>query len=136
MSSPEVRLTTAGKLVLNVVAAAVIFFVFQLFPEFPFNWLVALVVLAVISSVLDTSIFSLPNLGGKASAGGSVEGSVKWFNGTKGFGFITADNGDEVFLHFKNLDGINKRQVKPGMRVSFTVVEGDRGPQAENVTEA
>jgi CspA family cold shock protein len=63
------------------------------------------------------------------------EGLVKWFNYTKGFGFITRDSGDDIFVHFKSIrgEGEGKRGLRDGQRVEFSVVEGDKGLQADDV---
>jgi CspA family cold shock protein len=59
-------------------------------------------------------------------------GSVKWFNPNKGFGFITCDNGDDVFVHQRSLDG-NRRKLAPGQRVSFSLQENEKGLYADAV---
>lgn len=59
-------------------------------------------------------------------------GIIKWFNTNKGFGFITRDSGEDVFVHFRSVQGRN-RNLKPGQMVEYRVVQGDRGPQAEDV---
>lgn len=61
------------------------------------------------------------------------EGEVKWFNVTKGFGFITRSNGEEIFVHFRSIRGENRRGLRDGQKVSFVVTESDKGPQAEDV---
>jgi len=61
------------------------------------------------------------------------EGEVKWFNVTKGFGFITRKNGEEIFVHFRSIRGENRRGLRDGQPVSFVVTESDKGPQAEDV---
>lgn len=63
-------------------------------------------------------------------------GSVKWFNANKGFGFITRDSGDDVFVHFRSIRGDGHRVLKDGQRVEFEVTEGDKGLQAEDVAVA
>ena len=60
-------------------------------------------------------------------------GTVKWFNASKGFGFITRDNGDDVFVHFRSIRGEGHRVLYDGQRVEFFVSEGDKGLQAEDV---
>jgi cold shock protein len=60
-------------------------------------------------------------------------GSVKWFNGNKGFGFIVRDNGEEIFVHFRSIMGDGRRSLRDGQPVTFTVVDTDKGPQAEEV---
>ena len=62
------------------------------------------------------------------------QGTVKWFNAKKGYGFISDEQGNDVFVHFSalNMDGF--KELKDGETVEFEVVEGDKGPQAANVT--
>jgi CspA family cold shock protein len=61
------------------------------------------------------------------------QGTVKWFNGTKGYGFIQRESGDDVFVHFKAIVGDGYRNLEEGQRVEFNVTQGQKGPQAENV---
>lgn len=62
-------------------------------------------------------------------------GSVKWFNETKGFGFITPSNGGEdSFVHFRSITGEGFKTLVEGQKVSFSVEKGNKGPQAANVT--
>ncbi len=70
-----------------------------------------------------------------AKAGAREQGLVKWFNYTKGFGFITRNSGDDIFVHFKSIrgEGNNKRGLRDGQRVEFNVTEGEKGLQAEDV---
>lgn len=65
---------------------------------------------------------------------GDEEGTVKWFNVKKGFGFIVRDSGDEVFVHFRAIRGRGRRVLRQGQLVRFTVVEADKGLQADNVS--
>jgi len=62
------------------------------------------------------------------------KGTVKWFNSSKGFGFIQRDQGDDVFVHFRAITGDGYRSLEEGQRVEFTVTQGQKGLQAENVT--
>lgn len=60
-------------------------------------------------------------------------GTVKWFNDAKGFGFISRDNGDDVFVHFRAIQGTGFRSLQEGEKVSFKVVQGQKGLQADEV---
>jgi CspA family cold shock protein len=60
---------------------------------------------------------------------------VKWFNAEKGFGFITRDDGNDVFVHHTAIVGEGYRRLDEGQKVSFDVTEGKKGPQASNVTK-
>ena len=60
-------------------------------------------------------------------------GTVKWFDSAKGFGFITSDEGNDVFVHFSAILSNGFKTLEEGQKVSFEVVEGARGPQAANV---
>ncbi len=61
-------------------------------------------------------------------------GTVKWFNAPKGYGFIRRDSGSDVFVHYRAIMGEGYRTLHDGQRVEFTVTEGQKGLQAENVT--
>ena len=61
------------------------------------------------------------------------QGTVKWFNGSKGFGFIGRDSGEDVFVHFSAIVSDGFRSLDEGQRVEFNVTQGTKGPQAENV---
>jgi len=63
-----------------------------------------------------------------------MTGRVKWFNAEKGFGFIEREDGDDVFVHFSAIQGTGFKSLNEGDEVSFDIVDGDRGPQASNVT--
>lgn len=60
-------------------------------------------------------------------------GIVKWFNATKGYGFIERDLGGDVFVHYTSIAGSGYRTLEDGERVEFTVIEGEKGPQAQEV---
>lgn len=62
-----------------------------------------------------------------------AKGTVKWFNDSKGFGFIKQDQGDDVFVHFRAISGNGHRSLKEGQRVEFTITQGQKGLQADNV---
>lgn len=63
-----------------------------------------------------------------------VSGVVKWFNDEKGFGFIEREGSADVFVHFRAINGTGRRTLQEGQQVSFEIVQGQKGPQAENVT--
>jgi CspA family cold shock protein len=61
-------------------------------------------------------------------------GTVKWFNDSKGFGFISREKGDDVFVHFSAIRGEGFRSLGEGQKVEFVVTQGQKGPQAQDVT--
>ena len=61
-------------------------------------------------------------------------GTVKWFNEAKGFGFIERESGPDVFAHFRAINGSGFKTLLEGQKVEFTVTEGDKGPQADDIT--
>ena len=65
-----------------------------------------------------------------------VMGTVKWFNPTKGFGFIEQEGGEDVFVHHSAINSEGYRTLEEGQRVEFTLGQGQKGPAAENVTLA
>ncbi|HWR67948.1 MAG TPA: cold-shock protein [Desulfomonilia bacterium] len=65
-----------------------------------------------------------------------AQGTVKWFNDSKGFGFVTADNGEDVFVHHTAIKQEGFRSLEEGQRVTFDIVPGPKGPQASNVYKA
>ncbi|MDO9509549.1 MAG: cold-shock protein [Thermovirgaceae bacterium] len=62
-----------------------------------------------------------------------MQGTVKWFNEAKGYGFVTPDEGNDVFVHFSAIQGDGFKTLAEGQRIEFEVVQGDKGPQAANV---
>ena len=108
--------------------------------------------LSVATVALLSALFARPstavksNRGGKKSRNRSIaprtkpakqgkreQGEVKWFNSTKGFGFITRDSGEDIFVHFRSIRGEGHRTLKDGERVDFIVSDGDKGLQADEV---
>ncbi len=63
-------------------------------------------------------------------------GTVKWFNDAKGFGFISRENGEDVFVHFRAIQGTGFKSLQEGQKVTFTVVKGPKGLQADQVQPA
>ena len=63
-----------------------------------------------------------------------AQGTVKWFNGDKGYGFIAVEGGADVFVHFSAITGGGYRSLEEGQKVEFDITQGQKGPQAENVS--
>ena len=66
----------------------------------------------------------------------AMKGTVKWFDVKKGFGFIQQEDGNDVFVHYSNISGNGFKVLEDGESVEFEVVEGNKGPQAQNVVKA
>jgi CspA family cold shock protein len=64
-----------------------------------------------------------------------MTGTVKWFNSEKGYGFVTSEEGLDIFVHYTAITGDGFKSLEEGAKVEFEVVEGDRGPQAANVVK-
>ena len=64
----------------------------------------------------------------------TVRGTVKWFNESKGFGFIEQSSGPDVFAHYSSIAGSGFKTLAEGQQVEFTITQGQKGPQAENIT--
>jgi cold shock protein len=62
-----------------------------------------------------------------------MNGTVKWFNAQKGFGFITGEDGKDVFAHFSQIKSEGYKSLEEGQKVTFDVAQGPKGPQAENI---
>jgi len=62
-----------------------------------------------------------------------LKGTVKWFNAEKGYGFISVEDGDDVFVHFSAIQGEGFKTLEEGQAVEFDITDGNRGPQAANV---
>jgi len=63
----------------------------------------------------------------------TINGTVKWFNESKGFGFIEQESGPDLFAHYSAISGSGFKTLAEGQRVQFTVTQGQKGPQAENI---
>ncbi|MEY4641885.1 MAG: hypothetical protein RLZZ227_1879 [Pseudomonadota bacterium] len=96
----------------------------------------AIALLAAILTLLFTSKPSRQpsrKVAAVATGTGKETGSVKWFSASKGFGFITRDNGEDIFVHFRSISSNGHRVLREGQRVEFAVAEGSKGLQAEDV---
>ena len=69
-----------------------------------------------------------------SSSAGQTQGTVKWFNYKKGFGFIEQENGEDVFVHHRSIIGKGRKSLREGQKVLMDIVDGDKGLQAENVS--
>lgn len=130
----------------SAVAAAVLVFLLKAVSAMPAVTLAAFIVSFVVimaCAIACALIASGQSLGGSmASVARSVAersddrevGLVKWFNVSKGFGFITRENGEDVFVHFRNIRGRGHRSLTEGQKVRFNVRQGDKGLQAEDVS--
>lgn len=90
-----------------------------------------LILLVFLPAVL-MLLMALPPLPTRVK-GPRESGKVKWFNATKGFGFITREQGDDVFVHYRSIRGEGHRTLREGQSVEFVVTKGDKGLQAEDV---
>ncbi len=105
--------------------------------------LIGYVVFAVATLVVQLIVNSLSVKGEGADSASSryvteqedvrETGTVKWFNVSKGFGFITRDQGEDIFVHFRSIRGRGHRFLKEGQKVKFDVIKGDKGLQADDV---
>lgn len=105
-------------------------------PDYAKLWAISFVSIftaSVLSAKTSTSSSSSSNV---AISGDQERGTVKWFNAAKGFGFITRENGEDVFVHFRSIQGKGHRSLGEGQAVIFSVTEGDKGLQAVDVTSA
>ena len=92
---------------------------------------VTVIILFVACAIAALLSPAMENIGSFSSS--REQGKVKWFNISKGYGFITRDNGEDVFVHFRSIRGRGRRSLFEGQSVEFIVTEGEKGPQAEDV---
>ena len=91
-------------------------------------------VLASLNKVVGGAVQDKDENGSNNHSKGSRDtGQVKWFNSSKGFGFITRDDGQDVFVHFRSIRGEGRRFLRDGQRVAFETGQGEKGLQAEDV---
>ena len=105
-------------------------------PAYAKLWLISFISI-VIASVLSAKLApAKPHTSKVKMSANQERGTVKWFNAAKGFGFITRENGEDVFVHFRSIQGKGHRSLGEGQAVIFSVAEGDKGLQAVDVTSA
>lgn len=92
--------------------------------------------ISIFAACMLVAITSKGNKKSVRQADGREKGTVKWFNAAKGFGFITRDNGEDIFVHFRSIQGKGHRSLGEGQTVFFEVTEGDKGLQAVDVSSA
>jgi cold shock protein len=139
------RKTLISAILITLISIPVVFFLHPLINNPVF--ITGLIFLACLATAALAQVGSKPAKSGKrkparrhkadsnrSSSNAPRElGSVKWFNASKGFGFITRDSGDDVFVHFRSIRGEGHRVLKDGQRVEFSVSQGDKGLQADDV---
>jgi CspA family cold shock protein len=147
-------MTITGRIIIALAVAAAVATATTYFQS-PGSWFDPILFAALCVATVATVLLS--SMGGQAAAGhhpvledrqqaapssttgaaatdaGRENGQVKWFNVSKGFGFITKDDGEEIFVHFRSIRGEGRRSLRDGQRVSFIVAQSDKGPQAEDV---
>lgn len=94
-----------------------------------------LIVVAIIFSALKKSPSNGSSDNSVSTEPGTIGGTVKWFNKDKGFGFITQDDGGDVFVHYNDINGSGRKVLREGQKVTMDVVDGEKGPQAKNVSK-
>jgi CspA family cold shock protein len=127
-------------LVLSIIGSLVLMFLLPSFgmepevgSETEAGVLIAIVIVVVLfaqgalQSVIANRRFEL------VPTGPREEGTVKWFNSTKGFGFITREDGEDVFVHYRSIRGRNRYLLREGATVSYALGRSGKGPQAEDV---
>jgi CspA family cold shock protein len=132
-----------AKLIISLIIAAIAATLTSLMSTgelFNAQLMIAFCVATVVTALVTHSHVRAPSPAGAApeqqstsSDAGRETGEVKWFNISKGFGFITREDGEEIFVHFRSIRGEGRRGLRDGQRVSFVVAQSDKGPQAEDV---
>ena len=99
-------------------------------------WAISFISIFIASILAAKTSSSKSGSSSVAISGDQERGTVKWFNAAKGFGFITRENGEDVFVHFRSIQGKGHRSLGEGQAVIFSVTDGDKGLQAVDVTSA
>ena len=126
---PKIK-SLAINVLIGLIGYEVYQFLFHSGPQLPLSASQISELIVFIGVALAGNSFS-----GLVSGTGSSreQGSVKWFNSRKGYGFITRDQGDDIFVHYRNIEGSGRKTIREGERVSFVVILSDKGPQADKV---
>ncbi|MFT4798451.1 MAG: CspA family cold shock protein [Candidatus Azotimanducaceae bacterium] len=141
--------TTAKRLTITIISSIVVFLIVSFVKEIDNPTIANLATFVVIFAGIAFAAFTsgssatrtrtraksndVSSAASSSSNSDAETGSVKWFNVKKGYGFITRDSGDDVFVHYRNIIGDGRRSIADGQRVSFVVVDGDKGLQADEV---
>lgn len=112
----------------------------QFMPTFALSFIIIVIGITVAGMLVgkspNTAGPSINNASSTEIEGDREFGTVKWFNSSKGFGFITRDQGDDIFVHYRSIRGEGHRSLREGQNVDFVVTEGEKGLQAEDVIPA
>ena len=109
------------------------FWVKHIFSVFSYS-IISVLALLVAHGLDKVSIPSFSSVAFRLGKTPREQGTVKWFNSNKGYGFITRDQGDDVFVHYRSISGKGHRSLFEGQKVEFSVSDGDKGLQADDVT--
>ena len=134
--APGSRRKLQGLVSALIVVATVIQMIFTFSNENSSLGLIILIVAVAVHLVLNLRKVSTKSAPLSQDLSDRETGTVKWFNTSKGFGFISRDSGDDIFVHFRAIRGEGHRVLVEGQRVEFTVMDRDKGLQAEDVIAA
>jgi CspA family cold shock protein len=123
-------MTTAYRLALALLLALASAYTLKTaaIAELSSTLLITLFVACAIAALISPSLENLPGFSANRE-----KGKVKWFNVSKGYGFITREDGEDVFVHFRSIRGRGRRSLFEDQDVEFIVTQGEKGPQAEDV---
>lgn len=130
-------MTTILRLLISLIFATAAVAAYQLSNSEPINLTTSaslflpIVIACILSALISPYVTSI-NFDSFKSAE-REQGTVKWFNVSKGYGFVTRSNGDDIFVHFRSIRGEGRRLLREGQTIEFSVVDGEKGPQAEDV---
>lgn len=146
MTSSQISKITIVSLVISVVATVAVIqmqpgqntgiaasFNMLISPEQMPLWITSFVSILAACFIISLGGSTAKQYSSEDIGDGREVGTVKWFNAAKGFGFITRENGDDVFVHFRSIQGKGHRSLGEGQRVAFEVTDGDKGLQAVEV---